>query len=63
MDLNPEIKRKARAEKIPYWEIAKEIGVCEMTVSRWMRLQLPPEKEKLINSAIDAIIEKRGVTA
>ena len=60
---NKELRDRAKREGVHLWQIALEIGCCDMTLSRWLRVPLSPDKEKRINSAIDAIIEKRGVTA
>lgn len=60
---NDSLRKRLLIEQIPQWRIATELNICEATVQRWLRVPLSPDKEKLINSAIDAIIEKRGVTA
>ena len=52
MSENIEIKRAARAAKIPLWRVANEIGVSEATMTRWLRTPLPIEKERRVLDAI-----------
>ena len=52
---NYEIRLKARAKKVPLWKLADELGICEMTLSRWLRHELPPEKRERILEAIDKL--------
>lgn len=49
---NEKIRRTARAAGIPLWRIAAAIGVSEPTLTRWMRTQLPEDKEQRIMSAV-----------
>ena len=53
---NEELRNRARAKRVPLWKIAKELGVCEMTVSRMLREELPDD----IKARIFAIIERLG---
>ena len=52
---NQEIKKIAKDKRVPQWRIAQKIGVSEMTLTRWLRVDLTPEKRTLIINAIDEI--------
>ena len=56
---NPEIRERVAREGIPLWRVAQALGVCEMTLQRWLRVPLSEEKETAINRAIDTIIARR----
>ena len=53
--VNENIRRIARSEGIPLHAIAREIGISEPTITRWLRVPLLPEREKLILGAIQRI--------
>lgn len=52
---NIEIKRAARGAMIPMWRIAERIGVSEMTLIRWLRVELTDEKRQCITDAIEQL--------
>ena len=41
------------------WQVAEAIGISEGALCRWMRKKLPPEQEKQVLEAIDAIAKER----
>jgi len=43
---NPEFWE--RKGKIPLWRIAEQINCSEMTLTRWLRKELDPEKKERI---------------
>ena len=49
---NEDIIKLARAEGIAQWKIADKLGVCELTISRWLRHELPEDKRRQIVDAI-----------
>ena len=55
MKCNQNVRRAARIEGIPLWQIAGEIGISEPTMTRWLRTPLPVEKEKRILAAIEKL--------
>lgn len=57
---NQEIRDRARIENVKFWMIAKEIGIVPGTLTVWLRSELPAERKKLVNDAIDAIIKRRA---
>ena len=57
--MNEGIRMTARKNKIALWEIAEKLGISEATITRWMRVQIPEEKENRILQAIKEIVEER----
>ena len=53
--MNDQIRAEARGAKVPLWKIAAHIGVSEPTITRWMRFELPPDKEQKMRDAIAAL--------
>ena len=52
---NKEIREEMKTCNIPQWKLADIIGICEMTLIRWLRRELSPErKEKIINAIREA---------
>lgn len=57
---NIDIRSKLFLEKIPQWALAKQLGISESTMTRWLRSELPKEWKQLLFKAIDEIAtEKR----
>ena len=50
-----QIKAKAKAEKIYLWQIAKAAGISEPTLTRWLRDELDPDKERRLLEAIRSL--------
>lgn len=57
--LAAEIKKLLKAEKIPYWLIADELGVHENTVLRKLRHDLSDSDKASFEQAIERIRAKR----
>ena len=52
---NQELRDYAKAKGVPLHEAAKNLGVCEMTLLRWLRYPLPDEKKTAFIKAVDEI--------
>lgn len=52
---NADIRRELKQARIPFWLIGRQIGVTELTVSRWLREPLPEDKRQVIVEAIRQI--------
>ena len=52
---NEELKNLIKKRRLYHWEIAREIGASEFTLSRWLRGGLSEEKQKKILEAIDKL--------
>lgn len=57
---NTELKQEMRAAGVWQWQIADELGVCEMTLIRWLRHELPEEKKAHIRSIIAKLKEEQA---
>ena len=54
-----EIKDFAYQNRVALWRIADKLNVCENTVARWLRGELPEEKQQQILNAITEIVVER----
>lgn len=52
MKENQTVRKAAKSAGIPLWKVAAFIGVSEPTIIRWLRFQLPEDKERRIMAAI-----------
>ncbi len=48
-----------RKHRIYQWEVARELGIADYTLSRWLREDLSEEQVKAIFEAINKIREER----
>ena len=55
---NMNIMDRKTAAAVPFWRIADELGVCEETIKRRLRHQLPPDQEAEVLQAIERAAEK-----
>ena len=49
------VREMAKKQKVSLWRIANEIGISEPTITRWLRVPLSQQKEKLILDAISKL--------
>ncbi len=54
---NERLRETMRAKNVPLWKLAKQIGIHEITLQRWLRLELDAEHSKRVNDALNEIIE------
>lgn len=54
-----EIKLVARKQKVALWRIADKLSVSESTILRWLRHDLPSDKQQRILNAINEIVGER----
>lgn len=52
---NERIRRMAKGSGVALWMIADYLGVSEPTITRWLRVPLPADKEARIRAAIKEI--------
>lgn len=57
---NKEIRFAMKQSRVSYWQIADELGVCDTTLMRWMRHELPEEKRNQIFDIINKILVNKG---
>lgn len=60
MKENQDVRRAARASGVPLWRVAAAIGVSEPTLTRWLRVPLPEDKERRIMAAIAVLEQEAG---
>lgn len=56
---NLDIRQKCKVEGIRLWEIAEHMSVCDMTLSRKMRHELPQAEKERVFAIIEAIKAER----
>ena len=52
---NTELRAEIQKSRLRQWEIAAFIGVSEYTLVRWLRTELPPDKQAAILEAIEKL--------
>lgn len=45
------VRERAKKQKVSLWRIANEIGISEPTITRWLRVPLSQQKEKLTQTS------------
>ncbi len=56
---NQEIRIKAKEKGVRLWQIAEKLGVCDMTLTRKLRHELPVDEKTKILAIIDSISANR----
>lgn len=56
--VNMNILNRKKAAAVPFWRIADEMQISEMTLQRRLRHQLPADQEAEVLQAIDRAAEK-----
>lgn len=56
---NQEIRRKAKEKGVYLWQIAEKLGVCDMTLTRKLRHELPENEKTEILDIIESISASR----
>lgn len=54
-----EIKSVASRKRVAIWMIADKLGISENTLYRWLRHDLPEEKQQQVLDAIREIVVER----
>lgn len=53
--MNQDIRKAIRIAGIKQWQVAQKLGIGEVTLIRWLRVDLSEERRKAIFAAIDAL--------
>lgn len=56
---NQKIRSALRKRNVKQWQLAAKAGVSESTLIRWLRQELPEEKQRHLLNLIDAIYTLR----
>ena len=57
---NVKIRMKLASNMLKYWQLARIMGISEMTLTRKLRDELPEPEQDRICQLIDEYIEKGG---
>lgn len=52
---NNEVRERIKNAGFAQWRIAEKLGVCEMTIIRWMRTPLSEERKQKILEAVEEL--------
>lgn len=55
---NKTVRRAARSAGVPLWRVAAAVGVSEPTLTRWLRVPLPADKEQRVMAAINELAKE-----
>lgn len=58
---NKELKEQMKKSGLYLYQVANELGVCEMTLIRWLRFELPDDKKQAIIEAINKLQKHNNV--
>jgi len=58
---NAEIRAEMKLLGLAIWQVADKVGVCEMTLIRWLRKELSEEKRNRVCLAIEDLRSKKAV--
>lgn len=56
---NLPIKKALGANMVKQWQLAREMGICDMTLYRKLRNELPEQEQKEIIKLIEKIAAER----
>ena len=56
---NQGVREAMKKNKIPQWELADALGVCEQTVLRKLRHELPKQEQDQLIRKVEEIAEKK----
>ena len=57
---NKKLRDYMKELNVPYWSLAKELGVAESTLIRWLREELPDDTRKTYMKLVKKIAAKEG---
>lgn len=55
---NREIRKAIFSHGLRNWQVAKAMGIHEVTLSRWLREELTPDKQERVLEAIRSLCEE-----
>lgn len=59
---NMAVRTALKQNNVKAWELAEELGIVDCTLSKWMRRELPADKQEQMIAAIGKIAEsKKGM--
>ena len=58
-EANHTIRRAARAANVPFWKIARHLGISEPTMTRWLRVEMDPARQEQILQVIRVLSDEQ----
>ena len=55
---NEDLRNEIRIANVKQWEVADAIGISEMTMVKWLRKELSPDKKAMVRDGIAAVRKK-----
>ena len=55
---NEDLRNEFRISNVKQWEVADALGISEMTMVKWLRKELSPDKKAMIRDGIAAVKAK-----
>lgn len=55
---NKDLRDEMRIANVRQWEVAEAIGVSEMTMVKWLRMELDDNKKALIREGISKVAQQ-----
>lgn len=55
---NEDLRNEIRIANVKQWEVADAIGISEMTMVKWLRKELSPDKKAMVREGIAAVKAK-----
>lgn len=52
---NKELRKLAKEKGVFFWQVALELGICETTMTRRLRVPLPEDEEEKIRQIIEKL--------
>lgn len=57
---NELVREALKTNRVRAWELAEAMGIVDCTLSKWMRRELPAEKQVLMVRAVEEIARARA---
>lgn len=49
---NEDLRNEIRIANVKQWEVADAIGISEMTMVKWLRKELSPDKKAMVRNGM-----------
>lgn len=56
---NKLVREALKTNRVRAWELAEAMGIVDCTLSKWMRRELPEEKQAIMLEAIARVAESK----
>lgn len=56
---NMAVRVALKQRGVKAWELAEAMGIVDCTLSKWMRRELPPDKQAIMIHTIEQIAERK----